>query len=787
MRSYIRNTLLVIMVLVVGLIVWISQFRYNTDRTGEVHLPDLQAEVSVAYDAFGVPHIDAANEADMYFALGYVHAKDRLFQMELMRRLAQGELSEIFGDQLVETDTLFRTLGIHRHAKKYVERVDKSSAAWRALDAYIAGINAYQDEGDLPIEFDILQIKPRPFQSVDSISVSGYLAYSFAVGFRTEPVMTHIAQNLGEGYLDIFDLDMPTQAQTGRATLATLTSLAKVADLSLLPESIGQYEGSNAWAISGEKTQSGKPILASDPHIAFSVPGVWYEAHLKTGSYEFYGFHQALVPVALMGHNRRFGWGLTMFQNDDMDFYIETVNPNDNNQVSRDSEFETLKQIEETIKVKDADSVAITLRESSIGPIINDIYPGFGKDSASNAQPVSLWWAFLHTENPMVETFYRLSRSKSVEEFGQTLASIHAPGLNFMYADSDDNIAWWSAGLIPKRPKHVAPWVMLDGASGRDIPTDYYDFSHNPHKLNPEEGYIVSANQRPDKYNGLMVPGYYNLPARADQLINDIDSQSTTNLEQEKQNQRNIHSDYAKKAFSIMLGTLGEEEQAKLPETILAELKRWQGEFGLNSVAATLFTEWQFATLEQAFTDELGEVLFDLFTRTRRSDHGFYQLIERSDHPWWHQSGVPMTRADIVRQSFNIAMERLSKNLGDNPENWQWKRVHLFEQQHPLGNVKPLNRLFNLGPFSVHGSHAVPNNLSQPLGTGEQSVKYGPSTRRLIDFSQPESSLSILPAGQSGNPFDQHFDDQVDMFINGEYRTVDLDFQSDKTLILKPH
>ncbi len=784
MRTYIRNTLILLVLLALTLFIWITQFRYSTDRTGEVQVSGLQNQVSVGYDSFGIPHITAENEEDLYFALGYVHAKDRLFQMELMRRLAQGQLSEIFGERLIETDTLFRTLGIHRHAKNYVSQIDKSTPAWTALEQYIAGINAYQNEGNLPIEFDILGLAPRPFKAEDSISVSGYLAYSFAVGFRTEPVMTHVAKNLGEDYLDIFDLDMPKQTQLAQVDFTTLESLAKVANHSLLPSAISQYEGSNAWAISGAKTQSGKPILASDPHISYAMPGVWYEAHLKAGDYEFYGFHQALVPVALMGHNRHFGWGLTMFQNDDMDFYVEKLNPNNSNQVVRGDAFETLKQFEETITVKDANPVTIAIRESSIGPIINDIYPGFSKDN--KAQPVSLWWAFLHTENPMIEAFYQLSRSENVEEFGKTLEGIHAPGLNFMYADSDDNIAWWSAGLIPKRPAHVAPWLMLDGSSGQDLPTEYYDFSYNPHELNPADGFIISANQRPRTYQDLMVPGYYNLPARADRLIADIGMQNTTNLEQEKQNQRSIRSHYAQRALSTMLNELGDAERAKLPENVLNELNQWQGEFSLDSVAATLFTEWQFATIEQAFADEFGEELFALFTRTRRADHGFYQLVEQSDHPWWHQDGKSLSRTDIVRQSFDIAKDRLTQNLGPNPESWQWQQVHLFEQQHPLGSVKPLDKLFNLGPVAIHGTHAVPNNLSQQLGTGIQWVKHGPSTRRLIDFSHPESSLSILPAGQSGNPFDKHFDDQWEMYINDQYRTVDLNFKADKKLILTP-
>ncbi|WP_067514706.1 penicillin acylase family protein [Endozoicomonas ascidiicola] len=781
MISSIKKLLAVLVLVLITAVVWITQFQYQTQRDGELSLDGLVDSVTVQYNEFGVPRIEAKSEADLYFALGYVHAQDRLFQMELMRRLAQGQLAEMFGEKLVDTDRLFRTVGIHRHAKQYVADIDKSSDSWRALEQYVAGVNAFQDQGNLPVEFDVLGLTPRPFKPEDSISVSGYLAYSFAVGFRTEPVMTFIADQLGEEYLAIFDLDMPAGSANHQLNSATYESLAKLGIASILDQELGQLEGSNAWAISGSQTKNGKPILASDPHISFSAPGVWYEAHLVSGDYEFYGFHQALVPVALMGHNRRFGWGVTMFQNDDMDFYLEQVNPQNVNQVKREKVYEDLALINETIQVKDSSPVDITVRTSSIGPIINDVYKGF-----DNAQPVSLWWAFLKTPNPLMNAFYELSRAESVEAFGEALKQVHAPGLNFVYADTDDNIAWWSAGLVPVRPDHVAPWKIMDGSSNQDLPTGFYDFSYNPHKLNPPEGFIVSANQRPDAYEGVMVPGYYNLPARAELLIDDIAGQGMTNLENEKSNQLNIRSEYAADALSIMLAELDPAQKQRLSPELLDALGTWQGAFTLDSVAATLFTEWQFALFEQTFADELGVELFKLFIRTRRSDHGFYQLIGLSENPWWSNQGKAQSRKEVVNQAFDIAMSRLTENLGVDSYGWQWSEVHLFEQKHPLGSVQPLNHLFNLGPVAVDGSHAVPNNLSQKLSTGMQWVTSGPSTRRLLDFSAPQKSLSILPGGQSGNPFDHHYDDQAATYVRGEYREVDLDAEAASVLILKP-
>ncbi len=253
-------------------------------RQGEVTLVNLQAPVSVRYDERGVPHIRARNETDLYRALGYVHAQDRLFQMEIMRRLARGELAEVLGPKLVPTDTLFRSLRIRDQAKLMVSRQDKQSPAWIALQAYLDGVNAWQASHPKPIEFDILGITPRPFTAEDTLSIAGYMAYSFAAAFRTEPVLTYIRDQLGPDYLKIFDLDWhPEGAVQAAPKLAaadwqSLNLLAQRSQQALFDAGIPQFEGSNAWAVAGSHTRSGMPLLAGDPHISFAVPAVWYEA-----------------------------------------------------------------------------------------------------------------------------------------------------------------------------------------------------------------------------------------------------------------------------------------------------------------------------------------------------------------------------------------------------------------------------------------------------------------------------------------------------------------------------
>lgn len=289
-------------------------------RNGSLALAHLQAPVDVRYDERGVPHLYAQNQTDLYRALGYVHAQDRLFQMEMLRRLARGELAEVLGPKLVDTDRLFRTLRIRDHAAEYSARQDKQSQPWKVLEAYLDGVNQFQENNPAPLEFDLLGIPRRPFTPEDTLSIAGYMAYSFAAAFRTEPVLTYIRDELGSDYLRIFDLDWHPQGvltpsgALGAGDWKDLGALARLSQQALEDAGLPQFEGSNAWVVAGSRTASGKPLLAGDPHIRFAAPAVWYEAQLSAPGFELYGHHQALNPFASLGHNRAFGWSLTMFQ-----------------------------------------------------------------------------------------------------------------------------------------------------------------------------------------------------------------------------------------------------------------------------------------------------------------------------------------------------------------------------------------------------------------------------------------------------------------------------------------
>jgi penicillin G amidase len=755
-------------------------YRVQPQRSGNVPLAQLQGPVTVRYDERGVPHIRADNEADLYRTLGYVHAQDRLFQMEMVRRLAQGELAEVLGPKLLDTDKLFRTLGLRAHAEVYAQKLDAAAPSTKALTAYLDGVNQFQADHPPPLEFTILGIPKRPFTTRDTIAISGYLAYSFAAGFRTEPVLTHIRDQLGERYLKVFDLawhpegvttpGAPAAAQTSRlddADWQGLTRLARLSDEALAIAGVPSFEGSNAWAIAGSRTASGKPLLAGDPHIAYSAPAVWYEAHLAMPGFELYGHHQALNPLALLGHNPRFGWTLTMFQNDDLDLIAEKINPANPNQVLHRGRWVDMTSREETIAVKGQAPVKLVLRRSPHGPIISDAFqPAMGKT------PIAMWWALLETENPVLDAFYELNRADTLAKARAAASKIHAPGLNVVWANAGGDIAWWAAAKLPLRPAGVNPTFILDGSAAEAEKTGFLPFSDNPQEENPARGYTVSANHQP--MSRVPVPGYYNLADRAQRLVQRMDA---ANQRWDVKNSQALQLDggtgYGPRVLKDLLPPL----RAALADVdaqeraLLDQLAAWDGDYRVDGTVPTVFFQLLHEVAAAAMADEMGDAQFKNLLRTRALDGALPRLIADASSPWWDRRDTPAveTRSDTLKAAWKATLAHLRATLGPDVATWTWGRAHTLTHNHPLGQQKPLDKLFSIGPLAAPGGRETPNNLSSPIGPAPWTVNTGPSTRRLVDFADAGKALGINPVGQSGVLFDRHYADQSARFIAGGY------------------
>lgn len=742
-------------------------------RNGSLALAHLQAPVDVRYDERGVPHLYAQNQTDLYRALGYVHAQDRLFQMEMLRRLARGELAEVLGPKLVDTDRLFRTLRIRDHAAEYSARQDKQSQPWKVLEAYLDGVNQFQENNPAPLEFDLLGIPRRPFTPEDTLSIAGYMAYSFAAAFRTEPVLTYIRDELGSDYLRIFDLDWHPQGvltpsgALGAGDWKDLGALARLSQQALEDAGLPQFEGSNAWVVAGSRTASGKPLLAGDPHIRFAAPAVWYEAQLSAPGFELYGHHQALNPFASLGHNRAFGWSLTMFQNDDLDLVAEKVNPDNPNQVWYQGEWVDLQSEEQEIAVKGAAPVKLTLRRSPHGPIVNDAL-----GASSGKTPIAMWWAFLETENPVLDAFYQLNRADTLAKARAAASKIHSPGLNLVWANAAGDIGWWASAALPKRPEGVNPSFILDGSKGEADKSGFYPFADNPQEENPARGYIVSANFQPVPANGRPIPGYYNLADRGQWLDTQLADRGTKwNLDNSRALQLGNRTGYAPRLLAPLLPVLREVVDDAEGKRLVEQLAAWNGDYPVDSTAATLFNQLLFQIAEGALHDELGDAFFDSLIATRAIDSALPRLAGDADSPWWDDRRTERreTRTDIVRAAWNASLAHLRGTLGNDPSGWLWGKAHTLTHEHALGQQALLKRLLNVGPFAAPGTHEVPNNLSAKIGPAPWAVTYGPSTRRLVDFADPTHSLGINPVGQSGVPFDGHYDDQAEAYIEGHY------------------
>lgn len=737
-------------------------------RDGKVSMKRLTSTARVQYDERGVPHIRADNEADLYRALGYVHAQDRLFQMEIMRRLANGELAEVLGPKLLDTDRLFRTLGIREYAKNFAAKLDTDSPAGEALLAYLDGINQFQDSHPAPMEFDILGIPKRPFTAQDTAAVTGYLAYSFAAAFKTEPLMTYIRDKLGPEYLTAFDVDGHPEGGVQSLSAQDWSGLNRLAEVSrdaVQTAGLGPFQGSNAWAISGKRTASGKPILAGDPHIGFSVPAVWYEAHLFAPEFELYGHFQALNPMALLGHNSEFGWSITMFENDDIDLIAEKANPANPNQVWHQGQWVELQTRSETIKVKGAPDSVLVVRHGPHGPIVTDAVKG-----NSGNTPIAMWWAFLETENPILQAFYDLNRADTREKARDAAAQIDAPGLNIVWAAASGDIAWWAAGKLPQRPPGVNPMFILDAEKGEAEKSGFYNFSFNPQEENPSRGYIVSANQQP---GGVVpVPGYYLLPDRAKRLDDALqESKPKWTTEMNTQLQLDVCNGYPKRVLDKLLPMMDTLVTDANERAFMEPLQKWDGCYTSNSVAASLFSQLSYELTRAVFEDELGEVQFQNLLETPALDHALPLLVSDVKSPWWDNVKTPQKEShfETIRVAWSSTLRHMQGLYGTSLLDWSWAQTHTLTHVHPLGMQKPYNLLFNVGPFSVTGGRETPNNLSGRVGPAPWAVTYGPSTRRVIDFGAPEKSVGINPVGQSGVLFDAHYSDQAERYAAGKY------------------
>ncbi|WP_347173597.1 penicillin acylase family protein [Polaribacter uvawellassae] len=786
-----KKSLKVVAVLIVLIFVglWLFTRTLYPTYNGELELANISDEVTVYYDEVGVPHINAQNQKDAFTALGYVHAQDRLWQMELIRRIAAGRLAEIFGKELIKTDKFFSGLGIEEASAKTIKNLDKNSEAYKLTMAYLDGINQFMENGPTPIEFLLVGVEKEKYTLKDVYNVFGYMAFSFAAAHKTDPMLNEVKEKLGAAYFNEISLSNVKNTeiiQNEKKPILTASVAAAMQDLyKNLP--LSPFIGSNSWVIGADKTKNGRVIFANDPHIGFAQPSVWYQSHVKTPDYEMYGFNLALSPFSLIGHNREYAYGMTMFENDDVDFYFEKENPENPNEYLTENGYKAYDIIEKRIKVKGEKDAVYQIKVSQHGPIMNDLI-----EHIDDKRPMAMQWIYTKLNNELLEVGYDLSHSNSLAEFKKGARKLHAPGLNIMYGDAKNNIAWFASGKLYKYREGINTKTILDGASGKDEILEYFDFEENPMSINPSLNYVYSANNQPDSIKGGLYPGYYLPEDRAKRIVALLEAKNDFTKEDVAKMIYDVTSASVSDNITNLATGIDKKNLSPSEKLSLDYLSKWNGFYGQKEIAPTIYNRFIYEVLVATYQDEMGKS-FHQFINTPYQDKAFAEQIVREASVWWDNIKTinkKETRTDIITSSYKKAIAFLGNQLGENVQDWTWDRVISVEYEHALGKVAALRSYFNVGPFKTRGGNEVINNQIFNLdSTGVYKIKAGPSTRRIVDFSDVENSLGILPTGQSGNLFSPHYDDQAQKYIDGEFVKMKLNQKeieaSENVLIFK--
>jgi penicillin amidase len=764
---------LIIIVIITGFVfIRCISRRALPDYNADISLKGLTADVEVFRDHNGIPHVYAETERDLYTAVGFLMAQDRLWQMDLLRRVTMGRLSEIFGEDYVETDLLLRALRFSEKSKQLLNLTEPEIID--AFEAFAEGINQYiaSHPRKLPPEFTILSYKPEPWEVYHSFNLIGYMAWDLKSGW-SELLLEKIygmtdSIHMAEIMPDIsvykslvypgFDNDM-----------IPLSVVSDLAELSGKLENLGVeiFSGSNNWAVSGNRTVTGKPLLANDMHLSLSIPGIWYQMHqVVSGSLNVTGLVLPGQPLVVCGHNEKIAWGMTNTYVDNMDFYLEKINPEDSSQYLYMDEWRNFKVKSEQIVIKGGDTVWRDIIFSHRGPVVSG-FKKMGKDI------FTMHWVGDEFSNE-IRTVYLLNRAGNWEEFKEALKTFLSISQNIVYADQEGNIGLFCAAGIPVR-KRTGTFGLLPGWTDEFNWKGMVPFEELPYSYNPQSGFVSSANNKTvDETYPYHVGSWYALPYRIDRIRELLAEKEILSVDDFRNIQLDQKSKMAMHFQPALLKSLSNrDELSVLQQQCLKLVETWDGTMNKTSPEAAIFETFYIRLKENLFSDELGTDLYNNMNNVATIIRpAVYRILEKNESIWADDvtTEVMESLADIYARSFRESVDDLQQRFGDNPSQWEWGNLHQITLQHPLSSVRILDRVFSLnrGPFPVGGSfHTVsPYSYSSD---DPAKVGHGSSHRHIFNFDNWDESLTVIPTGNSGIPAGRHYCDQTKMYIEGDY------------------
>ncbi len=760
---------------------WIVR-RPLPKRRGRMRLPGLSAPVEVLRDIHGVPHLFAANLEDAAFAQGVVHVQERLWQMELNRRVGSGRLSELFGERALAADRHLRRLGLRRAAEEEVAHVRPEERA--LLEAYARGVNAAMARHPRPLELRILRVVPEPWTPVDSLCWAKVMSLSLCANLEAELFRARLVERVGPERAAALELlypaglpaAVPPGTKVGDLAPALLAAYAEIRPF--LPLGIGG--GSNNWVVAGSRTATGKPLLANDPHLVLSLPGIWYETHLVAGDVDAYGVTMPGLPGIVLGHNRHVAWGFTNSFADVQDLYLERFHPERPDEVEFQGRFEKARVVRETIRVKGRPDVVEEVRITRHGPVLTG--PG------STTGLALRWTAYEpgHTVAAMVG----MMRARDVHQFREALRDWHTPSQNVVFADDAGNIGFRMSGVVPIRAKGSG-LTPVPGWSGDHEWTGYVPFEELPQAINPKAGFIATANNRvagdgyPHHLTWDTMNGY-----RADRIETLIRATPRLGPKEFRDIQMDVFCAPGAR-FAATVRSVGLKPTDSIERQALDALLRWDGHARPESGGCAVYQAMLLAAMRRVFEPALGRTLLDAMMG--RSDNpinpfgilvGRYSgvLVEafaRRDTRFLEAAEFRCGHAEpwkvLAARALSDAVAELRARMGDDVARWSWGRIHTLSLKHPLGSVKPLHLLFNGPTVPIGGDTDTPLQTAVVPHAPFGADAWSPSWRQIVDLAAPHRSVSVLPGGQSGHPGSPHYLDQFPLWLRGEYHAQWLD------------
>lgn len=790
-----RFFLIVFFPICVGILFLYFHFKSSlTPTKGSLSAVGLNSPVEIIHDSYGTPKIVAKTDHDAYFALGFKHASDRLWQLEVQRRLSQGRLSELFGAETLSQDITMRNLGLYEAAKQSLPHLKKDTVD--ALTAYADGVNAWIAQStSLPIEFQLFDVHPESWTVVDSLGWQKVFSMMLSGNMTDELLRNRLQSRFTPQQMQYF---YPYDPIASLATTHPVTSelspdnhaLAK--SNGLINFGIGHlFAGSNAWVVSGKYTQSGSPIISNDSHLGLQIPSLWYAASLKGEKLNVAGMTLVGLPVVIYGQNSVIAWAGTSLMSDQQDLFVETISPQKPNQYLNGDEWTNFESHKEQIIVSAAfpaflreklNPVEIVVRKTERGPVISDV-------RHENDAVISLRWSVLDSEDHTMDAFVGVQYAKNWGEFRESLAQLKSPGLNYLYADSQGNIGYQVAGMMPKRGEGVGTVPLV--SSKKNDWQGYYDFDSLPSIYNPEKGFLVSANEQVDHSPEIVISHEWATKARHDRITTllqqSIDNKKLMTVSDMEDIQGDRQDLTALALLPFLLKVVTETPQEKQAITIL---KEWNGKFDSESAGATLFASWSYYLSHEIFDPALRHSWRSLAeadqlstSLERLSWNQLANVISTNEHGWCKPNQTTACTQEL-QHSFKNTLQQLEKISSTKVvSKWQWSKFSHTKFISLGREVEWLSKQINHSMASPNSINAANISFDPTKGFAQN---FGSNFRQIMELDKKYTHWYMNSTGQSGNFMSTHYDDMIIPFLQGQLVSVNDNKRSEETLSLTP-